>query len=709
MGARSSQPRGPATHKTDGHLIEYFRNRFIGGGGAETAGAVGSGLEATGGVISEYTDSGSVYRAHIFNSSGSFVVTDETSDFPLAAKVLVIAGGGGGGGGPNWAGGGGAGGLLETTSFTLAQRTYPIVIGGGGAGGIDNSTRGQDGGDTTFTDPGGPTTYTATGGGGGGAGNSPKTGRNGGSGGGGGENTAGGTASQPSQSPFTGYANAGGGSGGSNNASGGGGAGSSGVNITTKYPGTRYVTGTTDATQPGPNIVGGDGRANTFAYGPTNPQSYAGGGGGAYFDWDGPGGPNLGAGVLNPDASVTDMNSAPGPATNSGLGGGGKGGAYYQGIPLGERHGIPGTGGGGGGGVQSTPRSPAHPNAPQPAVGGTGGGGTVIVAYKIGETGTEKATGGAISYYNNKTIHTFTSSGTFATKANWSATNVEYVCVAGGGGSNNEDLGGGGGAGGFITGTTPIGAHPVSTAIQVGAGGGLSISDYVHGGSGTPSYFGTPLTAWGGGGGAGKQSASAAGAQPGGSGGGGDHAPNPGADGDKQTGTSNAAPITPQGYPGGDGASPHGTGGGGGAGGAGGDGANPDTGGTGGLGRQVPATFRNPVSATSSVTGGGLGAPGPTGPVPGTNPGGDQTGKFWFAGGGGGGADGGSNGGGGGGATAGNSYAGGGYGGHYPDRMGTSGTENTGGGGGATDNGHLDYDNIKGHGGSGIVLIAYPS
>ena len=109
----------------------------------------------------------------------------------------------------------------------------------------------------------------------------------------------------------------------------------------------------------------------------------------------------------------------------------------------------------------------------------------------------------------------------FATAPNWSAADVEYLVVAGGGGSNNEDLGGAGGAGGFITGTTPIGAHPVSTTVQVGAGGRLSLTDYIHGSSGTPSYFGTPLTAYGGGGGAGKQPTPNADAQPGGSGGGG--------------------------------------------------------------------------------------------------------------------------------------------------------------------------------------------
>ena len=120
-----------------------------------------------------------------------------------------------------------------------------------------------------------------------------------------------------------------------------------------------------------------------------------------------------------------------------------------------------------------------------------------------------------------------------------------------------------------------------------------------------------------------------------------------------------------------------------------------------GLGRQAPATFRNPDSS--------VGSPGPTGSVPGTNPGGDTSGKFWFAGGGGGGVDSGTNGGGGGGAAAGASFAGGGYGGHYPGLQGTDGTEFTGGGGGATDNGSQSIPVLRGKGGSGIVLIAYPS
>ena len=33
MGVRSSQPRSPNLNKTDGHLLDYYRNTFGAGGG----------------------------------------------------------------------------------------------------------------------------------------------------------------------------------------------------------------------------------------------------------------------------------------------------------------------------------------------------------------------------------------------------------------------------------------------------------------------------------------------------------------------------------------------------------------------------------------------------------------------------------------------------------------------------------------------------
>ena len=138
---------------------------------------------------------------------------------------------------------------------------------------------------------------------------------------------------------------------------------------------------------------------------------------------------------------------------------------------------------------------------------GNGGSGIVIVRYQIAEIAAiAKATGGEISFYGGKTIHTFVSSGTFATGPTWTSATVEYVVIGGGGSGGTRNYhSGAGGAGAYRTGTTPIGAHPVSTTIQVGAGGvvqepGPTVPTPVNA-DGTSSYFGSPITAPGGGGG----------------------------------------------------------------------------------------------------------------------------------------------------------------------------------------------------------------
>ena len=192
MGVRSTGNH-PTTTKADGHLIDYFRQNFgAGGGGTNPSGP--SGLTATGGIISDYTDpgSGNVYRAHIFTSSGTFSVS-AIGNFPATVEYLVVAGGGGGGG--NVGGGGGAGGYRtnvpgspgdHTTSVAFPVSTspgdYTVTVGGGGAGGV-NTSQTPDGSDSVFG------TITALKGGGGGArtgGSNPvNPGRSGGSGGGG--------------------------------------------------------------------------------------------------------------------------------------------------------------------------------------------------------------------------------------------------------------------------------------------------------------------------------------------------------------------------------------------------------------------------------------------------------------------------------------------------------------------------------------------
>ena len=114
MGARSTGNH-PTTTKADGHLLEYFRQTFGAGGGGTNYVDPGSGHTATGGVINDYSEGGSYYRAHIFTGSGTFEVTELSPTYAATVDYLVVAGGGSGG--PMHAGnlysasgGGGAGG-----------------------------------------------------------------------------------------------------------------------------------------------------------------------------------------------------------------------------------------------------------------------------------------------------------------------------------------------------------------------------------------------------------------------------------------------------------------------------------------------------------------------------------------------------------------------------------------------------------------------
>jgi hypothetical protein len=140
MGARSSKITAQ-NNRSDGHLLEYFRNTFArGGGGTNFVPPILQGLTATGGVISDYTDGPAVYRAHIFTSSGTFAVSALATDpaLPNSVEYLVVAGGGGGGdaasAGHGGNGGGGGGGYVEGTSLPVSTSpgSYTITVGAGG-------------------------------------------------------------------------------------------------------------------------------------------------------------------------------------------------------------------------------------------------------------------------------------------------------------------------------------------------------------------------------------------------------------------------------------------------------------------------------------------------------------------------------------------------------------------------------------------------
>ena len=163
MGVRSTGSH-PTTTQADGHLLEYFRQTFGAGGGAKGPSPL-VGHTATGGIISDYTDSGTTYRTHVFTSSGTFSVS-QLGTFGNTVEAILIAGGGGGG--SDAGGGGGAGAFYPNSSVTVSASpgSYTINIGagggGGGATGHPSLTQGKTGGNTTAFG------YTAKGGGGGG-------------------------------------------------------------------------------------------------------------------------------------------------------------------------------------------------------------------------------------------------------------------------------------------------------------------------------------------------------------------------------------------------------------------------------------------------------------------------------------------------------------------------------------------------------------
>jgi hypothetical protein len=657
--------------------LDVFSNTGTDAVGAAPPGAAG--LTATGGVISDYTSGSDVYRSHIFTSSGTLNVTAPGS-FGDTIDYLVVGGGGGGAQGSNAGGAGGAGGFRTNVTgtphstsalFPVSVSSYSIIIG---AGGRPSYANGGSGSNSTL-DNGGPNPIVSSGGGAGGT----VAGIAGGSGGGGGSvaNSAvypgGASTTVTTPSPWPGPATQGfaGGTGqhipGNWEGGGGGGgagsvgqnagpshkSGSGGIGIRVTIAGPSYPIGV-----PGPDGSGG-----------SQTGGWVAGGGGGYGNAQGSGGTWNGTAV-----------QAGGPFAGGGQGAG----------PVSTRHGLPGTGGGGG-------------SAGPAAALGSGGSGIVAVRYKIAElTATAKATGGAISFYGGKTIHAFTNSGTFATTSDWSAATVEYVVVGGGGaGGNYRYRGGGGGAGTYKTGTTPIGAHPVSTTITIGGGGNLNGNvQPSSSGNGSSSLFGPPITAPGGGmGGNYPNYPGIAGGSGGGGGGGPATSPAGTGSGDTFPGTIGATPPNGWGNDGGGGTDvPIGAGGGGA--GAVGYPNNPSstpTRGIGGAGIQIPASFRDPTS--------GVGAPGPTSaPTPN---GFDTSGKYWVAGGGnagGYGAQGNPL------VTTSRPAGGGGFGGNADNPSYAGGEpafENTGSGGGGASS--TDSGKMSGSGGSGIVLIAYPS
>ena len=105
-------------------------------------------IRATGGTITQITESGINYTVHTFTSSGAFNVYAGGGD----VEYLVVGGGGGSGrgNGSQGANGGGGGGGVTTGSIPLTVGSYPVVVGAGGTGFTGSNGRGNTGAQSSF-------------------------------------------------------------------------------------------------------------------------------------------------------------------------------------------------------------------------------------------------------------------------------------------------------------------------------------------------------------------------------------------------------------------------------------------------------------------------------------------------------------------------------------------------------------------------------
>jgi hypothetical protein len=335
---------GMIRYNTDLEYIEIYD------GNSQWRSIYDSSVSATGGSIQDFDISGIPYRAHIFITSGDFVVSR-----PGTVEILMVGGGGGAG---TYTGGGGGGEVVHIPAMQITAGTYPIVIGAGGVGNTTNDWQLAKDGQST-------TAFSQTAKPGGGAKGSDST--------------------FPTDNAVrTEVANGGGGS--SRSAGYFGSVGTFTNNVTGfRYGGNRG--GQLDrSTNNGTNFPsgGGAGAGQSIVINTFNNRGGSSGGNGVAISildkkyyWGGGGG------------GATFFNSAGGsPGGNGGLGGGGAGGGrgggaiggigYNNGgtTPAsgeGQDGGL-GTGGGGGGGTGEVGRK-----------GGAGGSGIVIIRYRRNE------------------------------------------------------------------------------------------------------------------------------------------------------------------------------------------------------------------------------------------------------------------------------------------------------------------------------------
>jgi alpha-tubulin suppressor-like RCC1 family protein len=276
--------------------------------GLATASGSWEGVYASGGTVTNYTQDGTNWTAHIFtNTSGETFTPLKGS---LNVEYMVVAGGGSGGrvnNSGNHAGGGGAGGLLANSPSSLLtiSSAQTITVGAGGAGRTTDGETGAKGGSSSIG-----TLVVATGGGGGTSYGGTTTDKNGGSGGG--ASAWGGAGTGIAGPPRQGY-NGGADDGASPNGAGGGGAGGIGGNSTAG--------------------VGGDGGPGVTNSITGTATVYAGGGGGPGTTTQGAGGSGIGGNGMQ-TGSGTTINGRDGTGSGGGGVGNGTSGKGGDGIVI---------------------------------------------------------------------------------------------------------------------------------------------------------------------------------------------------------------------------------------------------------------------------------------------------------------------------------------------------------------------------------------
>ena len=157
--AGPSSPTG-ADGAVGGGILDLFASGYFQREGSiyNAIGLPPGGMSATGGTIADYVSGSDVYRVHVFTTSGTFVVSELSTDDNLGNNIEYLVVAGGGGGGDDDAGGGGAGGFrtnltghpVKAADYPASVGTYTVTVGGGGLGAPPSGNDGSRGSNSEF-------------------------------------------------------------------------------------------------------------------------------------------------------------------------------------------------------------------------------------------------------------------------------------------------------------------------------------------------------------------------------------------------------------------------------------------------------------------------------------------------------------------------------------------------------------------------------